>query len=653
MEEIVNTEYLKLLAEQYPSIPAASTELINLSAIMNLPKGTEHFVSDIHGEYEAFHHVLKNGSGSIRRKIDELFEDSLMEQEKRTLATIIYYPEKKLSLLLEGKDNSHEWYRIILFRLIKIARYVSLKYTRSMVRKAIPGDFQYILEELLHEQESLETKYEYYKSIVNTIIETQRAGAFIIAISKLIQRLSISHLHIIGDIFDRGPGAHIIMDTLLSYHKVDIQWGNHDILWMGAAAGSKACIANVIRIALKYANTQTLEHGYGVSLLPLASLAMEVYGDDPCTCFTTRAGDDITVNEKLVLARMHKAITIIQLKLEAAVIKRRKSFDMADRIFLDKIDREKGVVVIDGKEYALTDSSFPTLQEKNPLKLTPEERAVIDKLKSACIHSDRFQSHARFLFTKGRMYLVHNNNLLYHGCILLNEDSSFYQYSIDGEKMGPREFMDYAEMVARQGFFSSVKKKKQYGRDMLWYLWSGKKSPLFGKDKMATFERYFTSEKKLMEEPKNRYYSLRDDEEVCKRILAEFGCDPDNSHIINGHVPVAVKKGESPVKANGRLIVIDGGFSKAYQAQTGIAGYTLVNNSWGYILVSHKAFESTTEAVEKDYDIYTHNMILEKAPVRMRVKDTDEGKDIQKKIDSLSLLLKAYRSGKIRELSSH
>ncbi|MBN2619260.1 MAG: fructose-1,6-bisphosphatase [Spirochaetales bacterium] len=651
-QKLLKQEYLKLLSKQYPTISKVSSEIINQSAMLNLPKGTEHFVSDIHGEDEAFNHVLKNGSGSIKIKIDEVFESSLLEKEKRVLATLIYYPRKKLAMLLDNvpEEDRDEWLAVILFRLVKMCRYAAVKYTRSMIREAINSEFTHIIEELLHEQEALDNKHDYYQSIIETIISTGRAEAFVVALSELIQRMVVSHLHVIGDIFDRGAGAHTIMDRLMSYHNVDIQWGNHDIVWMGAAAGSYACIANVIRVSLRYGNMETLENGYGISMLPLASFSMDIYGDDPCTEFETKASDDssLSTREKLILTRMHKAITIIQLKLEGQVIKRRPEYKMEDRLILDKIDIPNKKVTIDGVVCNLKDCNFPTIDPENPYALTNEEKAVVRKLQSSFVYSDRLQEHVRFLFSKGSVYKIHNNNLLYHGCILMNDDMSFTRKVIDGKELAPKDYLDYADRIARQGYFSNNSIERQVGQDMMWYLWKGKESPLFGKEKMATFERYFTTNKDLYAEKKNPYYKFRDNEDVCINILKEFGLGPE-AHIINGHVPVAVKKGESPVKANGRLIVIDGGFSKAYQKETGIAGYTLVSNSWGFILASHMAFESTQSAIEHDQDIHTSKMILERSAKRIMIKDTDQGKTILKHIDVLNELLLAYRRGDIKE----
>ncbi len=644
--------YLKLLSKHYPTIRSASTEIINLSAILELPKGTEHFISDIHGEYEAFSHVLRNGSGSIKRRIEEVFEYTLNEKEKRNLATLIYYPEQKLPILLKEIDNHPEWYRKTLFHLIKLCRIYSSKYTRSKVRKTLPQDFNYIIEELLHEQESAQNRQEYYSSIINAIIKTDRAGAFITALAQLIQRLMIARLHVIGDVYDRGPGAHLIMDELMSHHSVDFQWGNHDIVWMGAAAGSEACIASVIRVSLRYANMETLENGYAISMLPLVSLAVEIYGKDPCSLFRPKDADDgtFTENEQQLMAQMQKAITIIQLKLEGQIIKRRPQYMMKNRLFLDKIDYEKGTVRVGEKTYPLKDKHFPTIDPDNPYELSDAEHAVIEKLKLSFKNSERLQRHVRYLFSKGSMYLAVNNNLLYHGCIPMTNNGKLRHFTLDGKDHGPKVFMDRLERLARQGYFAKDnQEKKQYGMDTMWYLWSGAQSPLFGKDKMATFERYFIEDEKTHQEQMNPYYKYRTRGDVATRILEEFGMDPDKGHIINGHVPVKVKKGESPVKADGKLLVIDGGFAKAYQSKTGIAGYTLIYNSYGLLLAAHQPFESTEKAIEEELDIHSKTNILEHNKKRIRVSDIDSGTVIRNRITDLENLLKAYRQGLINE----
>lgn len=643
--------YLKLLSKQYPSIQTASTEVINLSAILELPKGTEHFISDIHGEYEAFSHVLRNGSGSIKRRIDEVFQYTLGEQEKKNLATLIYYPDKKLPMLLKDVENVKEWYRKTLFHMIKLCRVYSSKYTRSKVRKALPKDFDYIIEELLHEQESTKNREQYYSSIISTIIDTDRGGAFIKALAYLIQRLTISRLHVIGDVYDRGPGAHIIMDELMDYHAVDFQWGNHDIVWMGAAAGSQACIANVIRVSLRYANMETVENGYAISMLPLMSLAVDVYGDDPCDIFRPKeAENDFTEQEQLMMARMQKAISIIQFKLEGQIIQRRPQFQMNDRLLLDKIDYENGTVEVNKKTYPMKDMNFPTIDPENPYELSEKEESVMERLCLSFKNSKRLQKHVRFLYANGGMYLVKNNNLLYHGCIPMNSNGALKHFTFGDKDHGPREFMDRQEMLSRQGYFSNDDpKKKQYGMDTMWYLWTGAQSPLFGKDKMATFERYFIEDKETHQENMNPYYEYRTDSGVASQILKEFGVDPEKGHILNGHVPVKVKKGESPVKADGKLLVIDGGFAKAYQSKTGIAGYTLIYNSWGLLLVAHQPFESTEKAIEEEIDIHSQTNILEHRLSRTRIADTDTGDQIREEIENLKKLLQAYRSGAIKE----
>lgn len=644
--------YLKLLASKYPTIPDACTEIINLQAILNLPKGTEHFLTDIHGEYESFNHVLRNASGVIKRKINDIFGNSLRETEKKELATIIYYPEQKLDLALKEEDDIDDWYKITLHKLIKICRTISSKYTRSKVRKALPADFSYIIEELLHEQQNTFNKQEYYNGIIQTIIKIGRAKEFIIAISNLIQRLTIDRLHILGDIYDRGPGAHIILDTLMHYHSIDIQWGNHDILWMGAAAGCESSMANVLRISTRYANLDTIEEGYGINLLPLATFALDFYSDDPCKSFKPKVlcENNYRENDLNLMSQMHKAISIIQFKLEGAIIKRRPNYEMQSRLLLDKINYEKGTIDIDGKEYMLNDANFPTIDPNDPYKLTQDEIELIDKLKSSFLNSEKLQKHVRFLYSKGSMYLKYNSNLLYHGCIALNADGSFKKMKIDNVTYSGKSYIDRTERLAREAYFGKANSdSKLYALDSIWYLWCGYNSPLFGKDKMTTFERYFVNDKITHKEIKNPYYKYRDDETICNNILTEFELNPTDSHIINGHVPVKTKQGESPIKANGKLLVIDGGFSKAYQPETGIAGYTLIYNSYGLLLASHAPFESTQKAIDEGVDILSSTIVLEKSTNRIRVTDTDIGLDIKEQIKDLELLLTAYRKGLIKE----
>lgn len=645
-------DYLKLLARQYPSIQAASAAIITLSAQLHLPKGTEHFLSDIHGEYEAFRHVLKNGSGSIRRKIEETFADTLTEAEKRTLATLIYYPEQKLPLILAQLPDAAAWYRLTLRRLLKICRTVAAKHLQSELIALLSNDFATILEELLQTSEGDAEQQAYCQGIIETIIDTEAAPTFVTALAELIQRLAISRLHIIGDIYDRGPSAERILDTLIDYHTVDIQWGNHDIVWMGAAAGSEACIASVVRICLRYANLTTLETGYGISLLPLASFAMDVYGDDPCALFQPPASTEteLSDHERELMAKMHKAIAIIQLKLEGQIIKRRPQYQMEDRLLLEQIDYAQGTVTVDGVVHPLRDRAFPTIDPARPYELTEREQAVINKLTHSFTTSRRLQKHTRFLFSNGGIYLVHNGHLLYHGCIAMNEDGSFKAFKVGGEEFTAKAFMDRVERLAREGYFGvGDPEQKRYGMDAMWYLWSGEQSPLFGKAKMATFERYFIADKATHAEPRNPYYDLRNDPETVARILQEFGLDPATGHIINGHVPVKVKRGESPVKGDGRLIVIDGGFSKAYHQKTGIAGYTLVDHSYGMYLVAHYPFDSTQKAIEDELDTVPETIVLEKETARQHVKDTDLGRETQQRIDELKALVGAYRAGLIKE----
>lgn len=653
-EVMDNLRYLTLLSKQYPTINQASTEIINLQAILNLPKGTEHFLTDIHGEYEAFNHVLRNASGVVKRKIEDVFGNTLRQEEKKSLATLVYYPEQTLDIVLKQEKNMTDWYRITLYRLIEICRLVSSKYTRSKVRKALPKDFAYIIEELLHEKPNDDDKYAYYDEIINTIIDIGSAKEFIIDLSKLIQRMVIDRLHIVGDIFDRGPGADIIMDTLIEYHSVDIQWGNHDLLWMGAASGSEVSIANVVRNSARYSNLDTIEDRYGINLLPLATFAMEFYKDDPCNSFTPKADyeTNYTTKEIELIAQMHKAIAIIQFKLEKDIILRHPEFNMDDRLVLSFIDYKEGTIDLLGKKYKLNDTNFPTIDPEDPYKLLDEEKELMEKLRSSFINSEKLNKHARFLFSNGSLYLKYNSNLLYHACIPLNEDGSFRKVNIGGEYFSGKALLDKLDVLSREGFFYKEDTEiKQNAMDIMWYLWTGPYSPLFGKDKMTTFERYFIDEKETHHEKKDPYYSFRNDENICKAILKEFGLSPEESYIINGHVPVIEKNGENPIKANGRLMVIDGGFSRAYQPKTGIAGYTLIYNSFGMQLVSHQPFESTEKAIKEGSDILTSTIVLKQAIERKRVGDTDVGNVLKQQIKDLKMLLEAYRTGIIKEQS--
>ncbi len=654
-ESIANDlRYLQLLSRSFPTIADASTEIINLEAILNLPKGTEHFLTDIHGEYEAFQHVLKNASGAVKRKVNEIFGHTLRESEKKELCTLIYYPEEKLQLVKEQERELDDWYLITLNQLVKVCQNVSSKYTRSKVRKALPPEFSYIIQELLHESTVEPNKHAYINVIVSTIISTKRADAFIIAMCKLIQRLTIDSLHIVGDIYDRGPGAHIIMDTLCDYHNFDIQWGNHDILWMGAASGNDACIANVIRMCMRYANLATLEDGYGINLLPLATFAMDMYADDPCTIFTPKMNfADAEYNEKTLrlITQMHKAITIIQFKLEAEIIERRPEFAMEDRKLLHKIDFERGVFMYEGKEYDLRDTNLPTIDPAHPYLLTDEERELVDKIHASFVNSEKLKKHMRCLFTYGGMYLVCNSNLLYHASVPLNEDGSFKHVRIGKKEYWGRNLLQKTDQLIRTAYFEEEgSKDKRFALDYVWYLWCGPDAPSFDKDKMATFERYFIADKALHKETKGHYYTLRNEADVCDRILEEFGVKPDShSHIINGHVPVKTIKGEKPIKANGKLLVIDGGFSKAYQPETGIAGYTLVYHSRGLQLVQHDPFQSRQKAIEEGQDIKSTTFVIEFNSQRMMVKDTDKGLELTTQIQDLKKLLVAYRTGFIKE----
>ena len=640
---------LKVLAKQYRNVAAASTEIINLQSILNLPKGTEHFLTDIHGEYEQFNHVLKNGSGSIRRKIDEEFGSTISNKDKKGLATLIYYPEEKLEIAQREEENIDDWYKISLHRLVQMIKRVSSKYTRSKVRKALPKDFAYVIEELITEKEEIQDKEASYNEIIHTIIRIGRAPQFIIALSKLIQRLVIDHLHIVGDIYDRGPGPHIIMDTLCQYHSVDVQWGNHDMVWMGAASGHMACIANVIRMAARYGNLATIEDGYGINLLPLATFAMEVYGDVNCDAFAIKFNTDYNTKDLSLDTKMHKAMAIIQFKLEGQLIMRHPEFHMEERMLLDRIDYEKGTICISGKTYKMKDMDFPTIDPKKPFELTEEEAKVMVRLQQAFMKCEKLQRHVRFLYAKGGMYKIYNGNLLYHGCVPLNEDGTFAEVEIYGRKYKGKALYDILEYYARRGYYAKDQAERAAGQDMMWYIWTGKGSPVFGKEKMTTFERYFLEEAELKTERKNSYYKLLEQEDTIRRILNEFGLDFRDAHIVNGHVPVEQIHGESPIKCGGKLLIIDGGFSKAYQKKTGIAGYTLVCNSRGMRLVAHEPFESAKAAVLNESDIFSDSIDVETFPRRKLVADTDIGREIQDNIYDLEQLLEAYRDGTIME----
>jgi len=642
--------YLKCLAKQYPTVAQAATEIVNLQAILSLPKGTEHFITDIHGEYEQFQHILKNGSGAIKRKIEEEFGSAITVTEKKSLATLIYYPEQKMEQVLKAEENIDDWYKVTMYRLIRVCKSASSKYTRSKVRKAIPEDFSYVIEELLTGRPDVSDQEAYYNEIINSVIRTGQANKLIIAICQLIRTLIVDHLHVVGDIFDRGPYPHLVMDTLMEHRSVDVQWGNHDLSWMGAASGCRSLICNVIRISAKYGNLSMLEDGYGINLVPLARLAMSCYSKDPCTQFKLDyREDEYDIRDAQLDEKMHKAVTIMQFKLEGQVIKEHPEFEMEDRLLLDKIDIERGVVKVGEKEYKLCDTNFPTIDWSDPYKLSAEEEEVMERLKMAFENCEKLQKHVRFLFTKGSLYNVYNGNLLYHGCVPINEDGSFRKVNVYGKEYAGKELYDVLDNYARKGYYSINPEEKRRGQHIMWFLWGCKNSPVYGKERMTTFERYFIEDKSIQDEPKDTYYSMLGKEEFAVRILKEFGLEGPESHIINGHIPVQAKKGESPIKCKGKLLIIDGGFSKVYQAKTGIAGYTLIFNSYGLILAAHEPFESVEKAVREGSDIVSHSTLVQHTGQRKMVADTDAGKIMQESIRDLEDLLRAYREGKIKE----
>ncbi|MGL6154103.1 MAG: fructose-1,6-bisphosphatase [Cetobacterium sp.] len=641
-------KYLQLLGQNFPTIGATATEIINLKAILNLPKGTEHFVSDLHGEFEAFDHVIRNGSGVIREKIDLIFSRSLREEEKKQLATVIYYPKEKIREIIKSEENIDEWYRITIDRLLQILRVVSSKYTSSKVRKALPEDFAYIIQELLYERDGVPNKLEYVAEIVETIIAIGRGQYFIEALSNVIQRLIVDKLHVLGDIYDRGPAPHLIMDRLMKHHNVDIQWGNHDILWMGASAGQLGCIANVVRICTRYSNRDILEEVYGINLLPLATFAMEVYGNDSCECFMPKDRCLYKKRDIDLISKMHKAISIIQFKIEGEIIDRNPQFHMENRKLLHRINLEKGIITIDGKDYKLKDKYFPTMDINNPYKLTEEEKEIIIKLQNSFLRSEKLQNHMSFLFSKGSMYLRYNGNLLYHGCIPLKETGELQEVEILGEILKGKDYLDTCDTICRKGYFGKCKDTDKY-KDYFWYFWCGRYSPLFGKNSMKTFERYFVEDKITHKERKNFYYDFYDNEMVFENILENFGLSKKKSRIINGHVPVKSKDGENPIKAKGKLLVIDGGFSKAYQEETGHGGYTLIYNSQTLKIVSHEPFTCRENAIKDCTDIHSTAVTIERSIDRIRVGDTDVGRELKEQIIDLEKLLLAYRKGLVKE----
>ena len=642
-------DYLELLSQKFHTISQAASEVINLKSILNLPKGTEHFLTDLHGEYEAFNHVMKNASGVVKRKINDVLGKTLSQNDINELASLIYYPEEKLQLVKEREVNLTDWYRITIYRLIQVCRDASSKYTRSKVRKALPPDFAYIIQELLHKDEDRSNRKEYYNQIIDTIVELDSADDFIINISTVIQRLTVDHLHIIGDVYDRGPGPHYIMDTLMKHHSVDIQWGNHDILWMGAGAGDSACISNVVRICLRYANMDILEEGYGINLFPLATFALTTYKGDDCHKFKPKiSSNDIVPDSDIdLLSKMHKAITIIQFKLEHEIALNHPEYDLFDRLLLDKINYEEHTINVGGVVYKLNVQTFPTIDPKKPWKLTAEEKSVIDKLRYSFLKSEKFQQHIRFMFAKGSMYLKYNSNLLFHASIPMNPNGTLKKLKLNGEEDSGMALLDKMEQWVREAYFG--RETKDNSTVFFWFLWCHQDSPLFGKDKMATLERYFIDDKTSHKECFTPYFTLVDDEKTAKMILKEFGLDPEKGHIINGHVPVKTGKGESPIKANGKLLVIDGGFAKAYQSETGIAGYTLIYNSYGLQLASHQPFESVEKSVNDGIDIRSTVSVVEKVVERKKIADTDIGQKLKKQIYYLEMLLSAFRKGVIKE----
>jgi len=624
-----NNKYLNILSRQYPTERDVITEIVNLQAILSLPKGTEHFLTDIHGENEQFSHVLRNGSGSIRTKIDEVFGNTETTSNKRALATLIYYPKEKLERVKQTEKDMNDWYAVTLHKLVAMTRRVSSKYTRSKVRKAMPQDFAYLIEELITEKEEVNDKQAYYNEIISTVIRIGAADSLIIALSNLIQHLAIDHLHIIGDIFDRGPGPHIILDTLLNYHSLDIQWGNHDVVWMGAAGGNKACIANVVRLCARYNNLDVLEEGYGINLTPLVTFCMQEYGH-------------------MDRNAVHKAIAIIQFKLEHQLIKDNPDFEMNDRLILDKINWENKTVKIAGQEWQLNGTEMPTVDHEHPERLTESETIVMNRLVYSFVHCQKLQQHVKFLFRKGNLYKIFNGNLLYHGCLPLDKNGKFLSATIYGKTLSGKALYDELELWARRGYFSKEGSDERIkGGNILWYLWTGPKSPLFGKDKMATFENMFIDDKAASKEHKNHYYDELEDAGTVEAVLEEFGVDPKTGHIVNGHVPQEVKKGDSPVKCGGKLLIIDGGFSAAYHEKTGIAGYTLVCNSYGMRLVVHEKFTNAENVIIEDSDIVSETIEVEKFKNRHYVADTDRGIELKEMISELEALLEAYRNGDI------
>ena len=646
--------YLRLLSKQYPTVQSAGSEIIRLRAVLNLPKGTEHFMSDIHGEYEAFLHIMNSGSGEIREKLELVFSGVLSQRDIDDLATLIYYPRAKLAMVADAQENLDSWYHITLQRLVQFCRYVSTKHTRDKVRSYIPEGYEQVIDELLHIRDEEGSRRTQFESILGTIVQIGMAADVIRAMCAVIKQLIMDHLHIVGDIFDRGPRADIVMDSLMQADSVDIQWGNHDVLWMGAASGSRTLVATVLSNSIRYNNLDVIETGYGISLRPLSIFANEVYKHHDVSRFqvklTNEDAEHYSEKDKLLSARMYKAITIILFKLEGQKLKRRPEFKMEDRLLLDRINYETGIINIGGRDYPMLDCDFPTIDPADPYALTPEESHVIQQLTESFRHSEKLQKHIRFLYAKGGLYKVTNGNLLFHGCIPMNADGSLMEFTIGGKVRKGREFLDYAEKTARKAHYDKRgTPERQFGLDFLWWLWAGRNSPIFGRDRMTTLERRFIADESTWTEPKNPYYTYYQDPQVCDLLLKEFGLEGPHCHIINGHVPVKVKKGESPIKGGGKLLVIDGGFSKAYQPTSGIAGYTLIYNSRHYRMVSHQPFAGKQAALNDNDDIVNDSVVFEKLETRMKVADTDEGRELQTRVEDLTLLLAAYRSGAVRE----
>ncbi len=641
--------YLRLLSQSFPTIADASAEIINLSAVLSLPKGTEIFASDIHGEHEAFSHLLRNGSGSVRLKIDDAFGDVLTAQEKRDLATLVYYPREKMRLDLPAAPDEDAWVSTAAERLVALCKQASGKYTRSKVRKALPAEFAYVLEELMTENNHAVDRAAYHRAIIDAVIRTGRGQAFVEALCLLVQRLAVDHLHIVGDVYDRGPAPDAIMDTLAGYHCLDIQWGNHDIVWMGASLGQRGCIAHVVRNCARYGNLSILEDAYGINILPLASFAMDAYRDDPCVAFGLKGDPGLTEQQRELNVKIQKAMAIIQFKVEGQLIDENPSFGLDDRKLLHRIDHERGTVEVDGVTYALTDRVFPTVDPADPYRLTPEEEAVMQRLEQAFVGSEKLQRHMRLFLEAGSLYKVCNSNLLFHACVPLNADGSLKEADVFGTRYRGRELYDVLERSVRAAFFSTDVEERRRCRDLLWWLWLSPCSPLFAKSKMATFELYLIAEKEARKEVKNPFYALLDDPEAMAVIFEDFGMDPDASRIICGHVPVKAKDGEDPVKCGGRVLTIDGGFSRAYQPTTGIAGYTLISNSYGFVLAAHEPLESAEAAVERGLDIHSSRRVVERVERRTLVADTDTGAELKQRVADLEQLLAAYRQGLIPE----